>query len=40
MIGMFLGIKIREVITGIHLTKMFGWLVLGISLFIAYKQFF
>jgi uncharacterized protein len=40
MIGMFLGIKTREVITGIHLTKMFGWLVLGISLFIVYKEFF
>ncbi|HSZ34950.1 MAG TPA: sulfite exporter TauE/SafE family protein [Puia sp.] len=39
MIGMFLGIKTRDSITGIHLTKIFGWLVLSISLFIAYKEF-
>jgi uncharacterized membrane protein YfcA len=39
IVGMFLGIRIREIITGIHLTKIFGWLVLGISLFIAYKEF-
>ncbi len=40
VIGMFLGIKTRELITGIHLTKIFGWLVLAISIFIAYKEFF
>ncbi len=39
VIGMFLGIKTREVITGIQLTKLFGWLVLGISIFIACKEF-
>ena len=38
VMGMFLGIKAREVVTGIYLKKMFGWLVLGISLFIAYKE--
>ena len=40
VLGILIGIKMAEKISGDYLKKIFGWFVLGISFFIVYKQFF
>jgi uncharacterized protein len=39
-LGILIGIRVAEKITGDYLKKIFGWFVLSISFFIVYKQFF
>jgi len=40
IVGILIGTKLSENIPGEYLKKTFGWIVLAISLYIVYKEFF
>jgi uncharacterized membrane protein YfcA len=40
ILGIIIGTKLSRKIPGDHLKKTFGWVILGMSFYIVYKQFF
>jgi len=40
IVGIIIGTKLSQRIPGAYLKKTFGWVILGMSFYIVYKQFF